>query len=637
MVVARACSTVASIALVGACAAVGPARGAVVLVVDANVTPGLDFDTLRVHVGDAGEVVREFHYAYDAASGEARALDGGALPFTLTLQNAEDSLRERAAAVTAWKSGAPVFAREARFVVPASATKELRLTVEELCFGVRRRVRLGAMVASDWANAVDERRAVSCGGDGLTCVGGACVPTHVDVSSLEPHVPERVFGGRPGPAREGRCADLRACFTRGATARVPPVWVVPRAADDGCTVSVPSGIRDPDELTVAYAAEPGRGSCGPGGCVVRITRSADLASEPGFVVRGDRLVFPDVLCATHRRVYVSRSREAPCAGANRATPVCASWSSVGAPPRSGTAPEALAVEGARDDGALCGAMRPSGDLCAASGVGCGSALVVDDACADRSASARYASCGPCDGPTEGMAFVRGGFAVLGAPPTEPVGAGILEEGPEYAALVEGFWIDRTEVTAEGYAICAARGGCPPVPTTSSLERDAIACNGLRASRAQHPMNCVTWSEAAAYCRWRGKRLPTEEEWEFAARGGARSTNYPWGNGALPSGSVPCVLRSPEPAAGFTCAVGARPNTDSPDGVSDLVGNVREWTASAVSVSYARARVVGGGHVARGSGWSDVEQRDLRVSRRINYADTVRLSFLGFRCAKEAEP
>src|SRR5438128_3559953 len=86
-----------------------------------------------------------------------------------------------------------------------------------------------------------------------------------------------------------------------------------------------------------------------------------------------------------------------------------------------------------------------------------------------------------------------------------------DEQPIHAVAVEAFEIDATEVTAAAYDACVAAGACTPAATWSR-------CTSGVPSRADHPINCVEWTQAEAYCRWAGKRLPTEEKSEHAARG-----------------------------------------------------------------------------------------------------------------------
>jgi formylglycine-generating enzyme required for sulfatase activity len=190
-----------------------------------------------------------------------------------------------------------------------------------------------------------------------------------------------------------------------------------------------------------------------------------------------------------------------------------------------------------------------------------------------------------------------------------------ERGDE--ATVEEFCLDVTEVTAAAYGRCVGKGGC-------SGPGEGTYCNGARVDRSNHPVNCVDWNQAEGYCRWMEKRLPTEEEWEWAARGGERGTTYPWGNGE-PGSQLCWDGHGSDLGKGnrqSTCAVGSYPRGDSPQGVKDLAGNVREWTAS----SYDSA---GQYRVGRGGGWSNVDPSNVSAAARDRNTRGGRLFFLGF--------
>lgn len=183
--------------------------------------------------------------------------------------------------------------------------------------------------------------------------------------------------------------------------------------------------------------------------------------------------------------------------------------------------------------------------------------------------------------------------------------------------VSGFCLDATEVTADAYAACVRGGQC----TAEGLSCDAAATYGV-AGKGNHPVNCVDWGQAATYCNAQGKRLPTEEEWEWAARGGRNGWKYPWGNGepdfqACWSG---VSMRS------GTCAVGSLSQGDAPGGIHDLAGNVWEWTSS-TNANDSAARV------ARGGGWYYGDASSLRAANRSGYAPSYRFDTLGFRCAR----
>jgi sulfatase modifying factor 1 len=185
--------------------------------------------------------------------------------------------------------------------------------------------------------------------------------------------------------------------------------------------------------------------------------------------------------------------------------------------------------------------------------------------------------------------------------------------------VPSFCLDRTEVTVEAYASCVDVGAC----NAEGLECGAAATWGKRKLRS-HPVNCVTWAEAETYCREHGKRLPAEEEWEWAARGGRRALTYPWGE-EPPDERVCWDGEGNSKGKGErkgTCPVGAHPRSRSPDGIQDLAGNVREWT----STEHQRFRVL------RGGSWGDTRPDFLAAAFRGWNAPDERMELLGFRCA-----
>lgn len=195
--------------------------------------------------------------------------------------------------------------------------------------------------------------------------------------------------------------------------------------------------------------------------------------------------------------------------------------------------------------------------------------------------------------------------------------GPLHTPDEFRAMLSPYELDLTEVTVAAYEACVKEGGC----TTDGLKKPAGGsndhCNWGWSSRAEHPINCVDWNQAEAYCKWAGKRLPTEQEWEYAASSG-KGWTYPWGNEA-PASSKLCWSRSDG-----TCKVGSFPAGDNAFGVKDLAGNVWEWTSGNYD---ANARIV------RGGSWYYGDPVLVRASLRIGIAPSSRSTDLGFRCAR----
>jgi formylglycine-generating enzyme required for sulfatase activity len=215
---------------------------------------------------------------------------------------------------------------------------------------------------------------------------------------------------------------------------------------------------------------------------------------------------------------------------------------------------------------------------------------------------------------EGEILLPGGRFFMGWKP----GDHGMEVGRETS--VGAFWIDRTEVTTGNYLDCVKASVCQPVKKSGSR-----GCNANRAAaRRLHPINCVDWQAAVAYCRWRGKRLPTRPEWEYAARG-TDGREYPWGESLQKSRL--CWDRD------GTCPVGAHPKGASPFGVLDMAGNVAEWTATEGRKGSNEYYIAGGGYF-RGL---DAEGLEVRTHASLPYEATIPARDLGFRCARDAQP
>jgi formylglycine-generating enzyme required for sulfatase activity len=196
------------------------------------------------------------------------------------------------------------------------------------------------------------------------------------------------------------------------------------------------------------------------------------------------------------------------------------------------------------------------------------------------------------------------------------GDGNDNERPVHEVKVAGFLMDVTEVTVRDYEACIRAGRC-------SAPWSHESCNSNRSDRQNHPVNCVDWRQATAFCAWLGKRLPSEEEWEYAARGTDGRT-HPWGAGK--PGNQLCWDTE------GTCEVGSFPSGKSPFGVLDMAGNVAEWTSGLKSENYL-AQGTGDERVTRGGSWSTRNPFWIRASVRFAFHETNRLSFVGFRCVR----
>ncbi len=200
-----------------------------------------------------------------------------------------------------------------------------------------------------------------------------------------------------------------------------------------------------------------------------------------------------------------------------------------------------------------------------------------------------------------------------------------DEKPVHTVNVASFCLDRTEVTAAAYMACVGKGLCRAAEVKSPV------CNAARGDRQDHPMNCVDFPRADGYCRAQRKRLPTEEQWEYAARGGSERRTFPWGE-KDPAEQL-CWNRWNGTSALGTCAVGSHPEGDARWGVHDLSGNVWEWTDTWHCPDYSGARCPKKLHVVRGGSWSVGLVPFVRTSFRGGPAQVRGGDDVGFRCAR----
>jgi serine/threonine-protein kinase len=215
-----------------------------------------------------------------------------------------------------------------------------------------------------------------------------------------------------------------------------------------------------------------------------------------------------------------------------------------------------------------------------------------------------------------------------------------DEQPVHEVYLDAYWIDRTEVTNAMFATFLTemgnqyQGGTTWMDTDSEESRIRLVDNQWLVSNGyeDHPVTQVDWYGAQAYCTWVGRRLPTEAEWEYAARGNDQRA-YPWG-GSIPS----CIFTNFSDCEDDSTAVGLHPKGASPFGVQDMSGNAREWVADWYQENYYEESPnrnppgpnVGLFRVLRGGSWYDVSSY-LTVTARIpNSAATH--GYNGFRCA-----
>jgi formylglycine-generating enzyme required for sulfatase activity len=245
-----------------------------------------------------------------------------------------------------------------------------------------------------------------------------------------------------------------------------------------------------------------------------------------------------------------------------------------------------------------------------------------------------------------------------------------DEKPIHDVKLAPYEIDTTEVTVAAWKACEAASVCRANPVTVEFEglteaekKSAKFCNASRTDRQDHPINCVDWNDATAFCKWAGKRLPTEAEWEYAARaiksGGVDSRTFPWGKSApdpqvVNACGTECVAllkredlfekdQSTDPlykgddAFAVTAPVASFPKGATDLGIMDMAGNVAEWVDDWYGAYNPSAPPSSGTKRAiRGGSWEQQASRRLRVTGRGKDAPTFRDITQGFRCARSKQ-
>jgi formylglycine-generating enzyme required for sulfatase activity len=252
-----------------------------------------------------------------------------------------------------------------------------------------------------------------------------------------------------------------------------------------------------------------------------------------------------------------------------------------------------------------------------------------------------------------MVKIRGGMFHMGSTEAETIEATLMgarehmdrtdasrfaNELPQHIVFLSAYWLDRFEVTVAAYEHCVRLRRCEPVP---------YAEGAARFRRPRLPASLVRWGDAFDYCRFVGKRLPTEAEFERAARG-LTGRRYPWGNlfNSHVANHGRRGLSQTDDRDGFPelATVGSFPSGRTPDGIADLSGNVAEWVLDRYAAPYPRgpvtdpqgpagptptnSRVFRGGHYMSAAPF-------VRAAARDHAEPDTRSPTLGFRCSRSA--
>jgi formylglycine-generating enzyme required for sulfatase activity len=223
-----------------------------------------------------------------------------------------------------------------------------------------------------------------------------------------------------------------------------------------------------------------------------------------------------------------------------------------------------------------------------------------------------------------MVYVPEGEFIMGS------STGYKKERPEHTVYLDAYWIDKTLVTNNMYINCVVSGGCTP-PLNVSPTKYGHKNSG------NYPVVYVSWQQAHDYCKWAGRRLPTEAEWEKAARG-VDGRIYPWGNDA-----PDCQKGNFKGCSEGLSVVDAYPQGASPYGALDMAGNVWQWVADFYGADYYSISPYANPqgpesseyYVLRGGAWNYGAERFARTFTRLQMTPTHRATNNGFRCALSA--
>ena len=433
------------------------------------------------------------------------------------------------------------------------------------------------------------------------------------------------------PLPPGFDAWFARCVNRNIDARFQDAGVAVRAFSELVTDGAPRGV-----LVMSGAGGGGLGSL-----------SGGFASGPMNAAPGVQQSGPVLMHAPSANTGAGGLANATTVGVTGA-PIVASTGSIGAKPGSSKG----VILG------LVAAVLGIGGVIAYLGFGRGGSLKVAASIPSASASAAQGALPAKMKCPEGSLFIPGGPMYMGARDLND------DAKPPHEVTVSAFCLEKTEVTTNAYAACVEKGQCEraleqvswPGISSEKKKRYSPFCNGGTPDRGEHPINCVAWPMADNYCKKRSQRLPTEAEWEYAARGSSQR-KYPWGDQApsakyLNACGKECALWGDKHEEehktmyaeddGFpaTAPVGSFPAGASAHGVMDLAGNVWEWTAdfhapyTDASQRDPKGPAAGEKRVVRGGDYFGFQADWARPAYRWKTEPENYNHAIGFRCAAD---
>lgn len=261
---------------------------------------------------------------------------------------------------------------------------------------------------------------------------------------------------------------------------------------------------------------------------------------------------------------------------------------------------------------------------------------------------------------EAMVLIPGGWSKQGCQGSMPERC-LAEEKPSVRVYLDPFFLDEHETTVHEYWECVYKGACLEPKKTTGHKHDRKAFNYNKLNRLNHPINGVNWANANNYCQWKGKRLPTESEFEFALRGGTQDMTFPWGEDIPAPFNQGNYLdrstqkefrditfmdkRNAKVSDGYALTAPVCSFEKNSYGLCDISGNVTEWcedyyspgwysqmanNVNPVNLNQAEHKVT------RGCDWHHEVGRSIRSSKRGHYLSHFPHFYIGFRCAKDAK-